>query len=280
MTALGDVRQVARDPVADADAIGGERRGERAHLGLQRGPATARAGCRPRRRRSAPALASSRRSRFSAKFSRAPSNQRAPGIFSPSASTRSALRLALTPPSSHTSCQNAAGCSTDQRQSCWTASRPRSRACGRAAAIWVAAAASGRGCQSTGFMPASAAGRRSSARASATVAGRRPYSGQSSTTRSTSAAFEGASALAVEAHVVLEPGAAMAAELERPVVERDLVLADPGPGPGRIRCQALERRDVELEGRAVDRHRVLDAHHELDVQRRLDLPGSAPSRPP
>ena len=78
--------------------------------------------------------------------------------------------------------------------------------------------------------------------------------------------------MAVEAHVVLEPGADVAAELERPAVERDLIPADPGAGPGRVRGQPPERRDVELEHFAVDRHGVLDAHDELDVQRALDLP--------
>ena len=49
-----------------------------------------------------------------------------------------------------------------------------------------------------------------------TVAGRRPYSAHSSATRFTSAAFDGASFSLLEAHVVLEAGAAVAAELERP----------------------------------------------------------------
>ena len=37
--------------------------------------------------------------------------------------------------------------------------------------------------------------------------------------------------VAVEPDIVLEPGAAMAAEFQRPAVERDLAAADPGAGP-------------------------------------------------
>src|SRR5262249_59592780 len=59
---------------------------------------------------------------------------------------------------------------------------------------------------------------------------------------------------AVEANVVFEAGAAMAALFERPVIERDLILADAGAGPGGVGGEPLERRHVKVERRAVDRH--------------------------
>ena len=65
----------------------------------------------------------------------------------------------------------------------------------------------------------------------------------------------------------------MAAQLERPLDERELLPADAGPGPGRVGREPRQRAHVELEDLAIDRHGVLDAHHELEVQRPVDLVG-------
>src|SRR5262249_6167807 len=78
---------------------------------------------------------------------------------------------------------------------------------------------------------------------------------------------------AVESHVVFEAGPAVAAELKRPAVERDLVSANAGAGPGAIRCKPLQGGDIEFEYAAVDRHGVLHAHHELNMQGTSDLAG-------
>ena len=60
----------------------------------------------------------------------------------------------------------------------------------------------------------------------------------------------------VPAHIVLEPGAAVAAQLQRPAVERELVPADAGAGPGRVGHQALaasRRRTRAPRGRPASR---------------------------
>src|SRR5690606_593073 len=58
-------------------------------------------------------------------------------------------------------------------------------------------------------------------------------------------------ALPIEPDVVLEPGAAMSAELERPFVDGQLVPADTCRGPRRARQHLLKLRDLELEHLAV-----------------------------
>ena len=72
-------------------------------------------------------------------------------------------------------------------------------------------------------------GSRNISRACRAVATGRPYSAHSSTTRPTSAALRRRQRVPVEADIVLEPGAAVAAELERPAVQRELVPADARP---------------------------------------------------
>ena len=88
-------------------------------------------------------------------------------------------------------------------------------------------------------------------------------------------AFEGASVVAVEAEVVLETGPRVAAGGDAPFVEDDLVRPDSGAAPFGVRGEALERLDVEVEYRAIDRHRVLHAHDELHVERGGQPPSSA-----
>src|SRR5689334_25154018 len=57
--------------------------------------------------------------------------------------------------------------------------------------------------------------------------------------------------LLAHAHIVFQAGAAMAAELERPAIQRQLVLADAGARPGGARRKALERAHVVVEGLAI-----------------------------
>src|SRR5262249_6610835 len=70
----------------------------------------------------------------------------------------------------------------------------------------------------------------------------------------------------VEAHIVLEPGAAMAVELEGPVVELELMAADAGGGPGRIWHEAFQFRDLGFERLPDRRHGGLDAEDELHME--------------
>jgi hypothetical protein len=65
----------------------------------------------------------------------------------------------------------------------------------------------------------------------------------------------------------------MAAELEGPAHERELIPSDPGPGPGRVWREPMQDSCIELEDFPVDRHRVLDTHDELHMQRPFDLAG-------
>src|SRR5215212_6165469 len=74
----------------------------------------------------------------------------------------------------------------------------------------------------------------------------------------------------VPADIVFKASPAMSAELERPAVDLDLMPADTGPRPCRLRHQFRELFDFEFEHVAQGGHRVLDAEYELDVQRRCD----------
>jgi hypothetical protein len=113
-------------------------------------------------------------------------------------------------------------------------------------------------------------GRPSSARASAGVATLRPCSAHSLATALDQRGIRRGERVAVEAHVVLHPGAAMSAQLQRPAREGHLVAPDAGAGEGRLRRQPPQGLHVELEHVAVHRHRVANPHHELHVQRSRD----------
>ena len=56
-------------------------------------------------------------------------------------------------------------------------------------------------------------------------------------------------------------------EADGPVIDRQLMRADPGGAPFGIRHQAVDGFDVELEHLAVGRHGVLHTHHELHIGR-------------
>ncbi len=73
--------------------------------------------------------------------------------------------------------------------------------------------------------------------------------------------------LTVETHVVLEPGAAVAALGDAPFIEYDLVRPDPGRAPFGVGGETLQRLDVEIKDWLVGGHRVLHAHDELDIER-------------
>ncbi len=79
--------------------------------------------------------------------------------------------------------------------------------------------------------------------------------------------------VAVEARVVLKPGAAMAAGFQAPLVDLPLVPPDAGRDPGGLRHHGFQLGAQEVEDRAPRRHRVRDAHDELHVRRRLDQAG-------
>ena len=106
------------------------------------------------------------------------------------------------------------------------------------------------------------------ARACAGVATGRSCFSQSSTTRRTRAAFDGASVSRSRRTLSSRPVRAWPPRRDAPLVEGDLVAADAGAAPFGVRGEALQGLDVEVEDRAVDRHRVLHAHDELDVERR------------
>ena len=72
-------------------------------------------------------------------------------------------------------------------------------------------------------------------------------------------------AILVELDVVLDPGAHMAAELEAPFVDVELMPRDAGGGPGRVRHDLLEFADQEFEQLAPGRQRIRDAHDELHL---------------
>src|SRR5437868_14833265 len=72
----------------------------------------------------------------------------------------------------------------------------------------------------------------------------------------------------IPTHIVLKAGAAMSAKLEAPAVDFELMTADAGCGPGRLRHDLSELRDFEFEHITQSRHGVLDAEHELHMKRR------------
>ena len=111
---LGHVRHERRDAVAFLHA---SRRHAPAPCGTRRRtpPRSSCAGAPcPRPRTPSQSASSRRRSRFSAKFSFASGNHCAPGILSPSTSTRSPRVSAITPQKSQIAVQNCSGFRTDQ----------------------------------------------------------------------------------------------------------------------------------------------------------------------
>jgi hypothetical protein len=64
----------------------------------------------------------------------------------------------------------------------------------------------------------------------------------------------------------------MAAELQGPTVDLELVAGNAGGGPGGVGQQRRELGEQELQDLAARRQGARDAEHELDVQRRAQQP--------
>ncbi len=112
---LGHVRQEAGDDVARPDPVLREPGRDARHLGAQLAPGELAPVAALVAKDDRGLRVRAGRSRFSAKLSRAPGNQRAPGMRSLSSSAGPAPRVPLTPQKSHNASQNAPGSATDQR---------------------------------------------------------------------------------------------------------------------------------------------------------------------
>src|ERR1700719_1433156 len=69
----------------------------------------------------------------------------------------------------------------------------------------------------------------------------------------------------VELDVVLEPGADVTAEFKAPMIDFELLPADSGSGPGRVRHQLVQLRNQKFQQGTARRQGIGDTHNELDL---------------
>ena len=76
--------------------------------------------------------------------------------------------------------------------------------------------------------------------------------------------------VAVELDVVLEPRAQVAAELQRPAIDLELMAADAGRAPGGVGHDVFQFGQQKFQHMPPRRQRIRNAEHELHMQRPLD----------